>query len=303
MYLHAITLGYAVPPGAFDASIHSAFRSAAYLKLDGDWELLTLVAASEADLPRGIRVHTPEGFTFEDLQLGEAVICRHGIVRFRNASIEVDLRKARRWDFDLSACNFDGTNPSVGTAWQLVWRALNERQLAYGAQMVGAHLLHPQDAEGSVTLRWLADGTERLLAATASYDLSVSTAISRLIGLGQGMTPTGDDLLVGYSAGLWCAIGHDPRRKEFVSNLGRTLTDLSVKTSDVSRSFLYHAALGHVSSRLAGLAEAICKGIDSSELLETANAAMSVGHTSGMDAVTGLLLGLAAWDREDVHMQ
>ena len=143
MYLHAITLGYAVPSGAFNASIHSAFRSAANIKLEGDWELLTLVASSEADLPRGIRVDTPEGFTFEDLQVGEAVICRNGIVRFRNASIEVDLRKARRWDYDLSACNFDGTNPPVGGAWQLVWRALNERQLAYGAEMVRAHSASP----------------------------------------------------------------------------------------------------------------------------------------------------------------
>ncbi len=297
MYLHAITLGYAVPSGTFNASIHSAFRSAANLKLEGDWELLTLVASSEADLPRGIRVDTPEGFTFEDLQAGEAVICRNRIVRFRNASIEVDLRKARRWDCDLSACNFEWTNPPVAEAWRSVWQALNERQLAYGANVVGAHLLHPQDVKGSVTLRRLADGTAQLLAATASHELSVSTAVSQLIGLGQGVTPTGDDLLVGYIAGLWCRIGHDARRKEYVSNLGRTLIDLGVKTTDVSRSFLYHAALGHVSSRLAGLAEAICKGVDSGELLATANAAMSVGHTSGMDAVTGLLLGLAAWDR------
>jgi hypothetical protein len=298
MYLQAITLGYAVPAGAFNASIHSVFRSAVNLKFEGDWHLLTLVASFDADLPHGIRVDTPEGFTFEHLQVGAAVTCSNGVVRFQSASIEVDLNKARRWDCDLSVYHFDWTNPSVSGAWQLVWRALNERQLAYGAEMVGAHLLHPQDVEGSATLRRLADGMAQLLAATAGYDLSVSTGVAQLIGLGQGVTPTGDDLLVGYIAGLWCRIGIDARRKEYVSNLGRTLIDLGVKTTDVSRSFLYHAALGHVSSRLAGLAEAICQGQDSTNLLEKADATMSVGHTSGMDAVTGLLLGLAAWDRK-----
>jgi hypothetical protein len=298
MYLQAITLGYAVPAEAFNASIHSVFRSAVNLKLEGDWHLLTLVSSFDADLPHGIRVDTPDGFTFEHLQVGAAVTCRNGVVRFHSALIEVDLSKARHWDFNLSACTFDATNPCVGSVMQSVWRALNERQLAYGAEMVGARLLHPQGVEGSATLRRLADGMAQLLEATAGYDLSVSTAVSQLIGLGQGVTPTGDDLLVGYIAGLWCRIGNDARRREYASNLGQTLIDLGVRTTDVSRSFLYHAALGHVSSRLAGLAEAICKGMDSRELLETAQAAMSVGHTSGMDAVTGLLLGLAAWDRD-----
>jgi hypothetical protein len=300
MRLNAITLGYAVPARTFNASIRSTFRSAANLKLEGDWELLTLVASSEADVPRGIRVDTPDGFTFEDLRVAQPVICRDGIVRFGNASLEVDLRRAQRWDFDLSTCKFERRSPRVFAAWQFAWRKLNDRQLASGAEMVGSHLLHPQAAQGSATVRRLADGMTLLLRATASYDLSASTAVSPLIGLGQGVTPTGDDLLVGYIAGLWCTIGNDEKRREYASILGKTLIDLGRKTTDISRSYLYHAGLGRVSSRLAGLAEAVCKGMDASELDAIANAAMSVGHTSGMDAVTGLLLGLAAWDRDSL---
>ena len=298
MNLQAITLGYAVPAEDFDTTIHSVFRSAVNLKLEGDWQLITLVASFDADLPHGIRVDTPEGFTFEHLRVGTAATCRSGVVRFQGTSIEVDLRKARHWDFEISVCNFDATNPRVGEALHTVWRALNERQLEYGAEMIGANLLHPQDVAGSVAQRQLANGIAQLLTATADYNLSLNTAVSLLIGLGQGVTPTGDDLLVGYITGLWCRIGNDPRRKEFVSNLGKELVDLGVNTTDISRSFLFHAALGHVSSKLAALAESICKGLNSVELLELANAAMSMGHTSGMDTVTGLLLGLIAWDRQ-----
>ncbi len=297
MYLKAITLGYAVPPGPFLARVHSVYRSAVNIKLEGDWKLITLVASFDADLPHGIRLDTPEGFTFEHLRVREAVTCSNSIIRFPSAPIEVDLSKARHWDFDLSACNFDATNPRIGEALHLVWRVLNERQLAYGAEMVGARVLQPQDIAGSVTLRQLADGIAKLNEATASYNLVISPAVSQLIGLGQGVTPTGDDLLVGYITGLWCRIRNDARRKGFVSNLGKVLIDLGVNTTDISRSFLFHAALGHVSSRLAALAESICTGFDSNELMESANAAMSMGHTSGMDTVTGLLLGLAAWDR------
>ncbi len=42
---------------------------------------------------------------------------------------------------------------------------------------------------------------------------------------------------------------------------------------------------------MANLAEAICRG-ENSDLLATAQSAIQIGHTSGMDAVTGLLIGL-----------
>ena len=40
----------------------------------------------------------------------------------------------------------------------------------------------------------------------------------------------------------------------------------------------------------------VCSGADETTVLACAQVAMSPGHTSGMDAVTGLLIGLAAWD-------
>ena len=48
--------------------------------------------------------------------------------------------------------------------------------------------------------------------------------------------------------------------------------------------------------RLADLAEEICRGENSDRLFAVAQSAMQVGHTSGMDAVTGLLVGLVAWE-------
>jgi hypothetical protein len=296
MCLDAITLGYAVPLKRFNASVHSIFQSAVNFKLDNGRDLLTMVASSETDLPQGIRVDTPQGFTFENLQINEQAICRDGILRFGKSPLVIDLRKAVSWECNLLAFNLDTISSMVCSAWRFVWRALNDRQLLSGTEIVAADLLHPQDRQGSVMFHRLADGIAGLLRATASYDLLVTTVASALIGLGPGLTPTGDDLLVGYMAGLWCRTGEDIKRKKYISNLGKTLIELSFKTTDISRSYLYHSALGQVSRSLADLAEAICKGMDSNQLYERANTAMHVGHTSGMDAVTGLLLGLAAWD-------
>ncbi|RPI88851.1 MAG: DUF2877 domain-containing protein, partial [Chloroflexi bacterium] len=130
--------------------------------------------------------------------------------------------------------------------------------------------------------------------ATRQYDLKPS-AVEALIGLGSGLTPSGDDLLVGYLTGLWCTVQDKDERTRFVLKLGKNIIDLSSKTNDISRTYLYHAAQGQVSSRLADLAEGICRGTGPARLGETAEAAFKVGHTSGMDTVSGLLIGLTVW--------
>jgi hypothetical protein len=109
------------------------------------------------------------------------------------------------------------------------------------------------------------------------------------------ITPSGDDLLVGYLAGLWCAVLDNSERAQFVANLGKAVVRLSRRTTDISRAYLYHAARGQVSSRLADLAEAICRGENLERISMTVESAMQVGHTSGMDVVTGLLIGLVIW--------
>src|SRR5688572_9359016 len=133
MYLPAISMGYAVPVENFDATVHSAFHSALNLRLIEEGGLLTLVTSSEGDLPRGIRLETPEGFSFEKFRTGETVVCRDGILNFENSSLTVELNGARRWKCDLPALKFSPTNPAASAAWSLVWNALNKRQRLMGS--------------------------------------------------------------------------------------------------------------------------------------------------------------------------
>jgi hypothetical protein len=57
---------------------------------------------------------------------------------------------------------------------------------------------------------------------------------------------------------------------------------------------------GQVSSRLDTLARAISRPESSGQLLAAAESVMQSGHTSGIEAVMGLLLGLAAWEWETI---
>src|SRR3990172_3251387 len=329
MYFTALSIGYAVPRRDFDAAVHSVFKSPINLRLTRGSKLLTLVASSEADLPQGIRVDSPDDFSFEIFRAGEPVTCRNDILRCGPLTIE--LRGARPWKCDLPSLQADMTNPAVAIAWRSVWQALNKRQIQSNAEIIVDDICHCEEGvlsdeaipsqllpkilhENRRLLRRNLRSSQRhhsttqtnvsrkaveamreLVTATRRYELTDNSAVKSLIGLGSGLTPSGDDLLVGYLAGLWCAVLDKSERTQSVSNLGKAVVRLSRQTNDISRTYLFHAVRGQISSRLADLAEVICHGENSDHLRVAAESAMQVGHTSGMDTVTGLLIGLAVW--------
>jgi len=324
MYIEALSLGCGLPDADFDACVHSVFQSAANLRLARGSRLLTLLASSQADLPQGIRLNTPQGFSFERLSLGEQATSRDGLLRFENSSLTIELRGASRWKCDLPSLNADMTDLDVAAAWESVWQALGERQALPDSDRVGValscqvelvetlskgaaqslvgDLFRPDAALQMGASRKAGEALRKLVDLTRRLDLIATSTVGALIGLGPGLTPGGDDLLVGYLAGLWCTVRDSNERVQFISTLGKTVIRLSRQTNDISRTYLYHAARGQVSSRLAALAEAICaqhllgRGDHSDRLLEAAESAMRVGHTSGMEAVAGLLVGLTVWN-------
>ena len=294
MVLEALSIGCAVPRPDFDAAVHSLFPSALNLRPSSGIELLTLVSSAGADLPRGIRVGTPENFSFEIFHVGEQVTCRDNILRI--GSLTIELRHARTWKCDLPALHMDLANPLVGSAWKSAWSALNQRQIRSNAEIIARDLFHADGKTRSGLSEKISVAMRSLLDAAAHLNSAALSSICSLIGLGAGLTPAGDDLLVGFLGGLWCSVQDNPERLQFVSNLGEAVLQHSHLTNDISRTYLNCAAQGQISSLLADLAAAISLGENSDRLLNVLETAMCVGHTSGMDAVTGLLIGIAAWE-------
>lgn len=282
-----------MPRTDFESVVHSVFQSALNLRPAGANELLTLVIASEADLPQGIRVNTPTEFSFERFNIGDPVTCQDGNLRID--SLTVGLHNAQRWKCDLSKLEFDPTKPTVSFAWGLVWDMLNERQRLSDSEIIAEALFRPNESASNGVAYKASAAMQALVNTTRRLDSTDTSAVKSLIGLGSGLTPSGDDLLIGYVTGLWCTVEHGSERMQFISSLGKAIIHLLSKTNDISRTYLYHATQGQVSSRLANLVEGICSGWSPAYLTQIAETAMRVGHTSGMDTLTGLLIGLTTW--------
>jgi hypothetical protein len=132
------------------------------------------------------------------------------------------------------------------------------------------------------TLPQLAARAEALGAAIWATDIAgFQVAAQRLLGLGPGLTPSGDDCLVGVLAGLWC---HGDGWPERLGRLRGPLTSAArAATTVVAAEFIACALAGEFSEPLR---VAVATGLPA-ELL-------AFGATSGRDTVLGIRTALAA---------
>jgi Protein of unknown function (DUF2877) len=102
-----------------------------------------------------------------------------------------------------------------------------------------------------------------------------------LIGLGPGLTPSGDDFLMGALAAL--DVLH---QTDIHVALGRAVIAAAHRTSPLSASLLRAAAVGHVGENLHKMVAAIV----TSDADAAVDAAARIGHTSGWDALAGAVV-------------
>jgi Protein of unknown function (DUF2877) len=117
----------------------------------------------------------------------------------------------------------------------------------------------------------------------------------RLIGLGPGLTPSGDDLMVGCLRGLWLMPRNEPAVLQMLDGL-RTglLPDLDERTTCVGAEFIRYAMDGAFAEVLDRAAEALSAPISPQLVHSAIGRLLAQGETSGTDTTLGLLTCLEA---------
>jgi hypothetical protein len=108
--------------------------------------------------------------------------------------------------------------------------------------------------------------------------------ISRLAGLGGGLTPAGDDFIVGVLLAAWAG-RYGPSAEEFAMPLALAAQS---RTTTLSGAYLRAAARGECTMAWHGLFEALLSG-DHANAQAAIGSLLAVGHTSGADALSGFL--------------
>ena len=112
----------------------------------------------------------------------------------------------------------------------------------------------------------------------------IPAAARRLVGLGPGLTPSGDDFWCGVMIALH-ALGHFGISEKIA---GAILSQARDRTNKISRAHLECAAAGQGAQALHETVSAM--GVADEACLRSALRAMSkIGHTSGWDSLAGVV--------------
>lgn len=258
--VQASTLGPALDVNSAGAGrVHSVFAHAVNIAMGDD--LWTLLACGQADLAFGIRTMLNDCDAL-GVRRDEPAAVRAGFIGIGTGSsrVVVDCRSATRWQ---------PTRPHAMATGL-------ERRLALLAAASAGRCWHDSAAIA-----------RRVAAALLDEPQSLSSVLARVVGRGPGLTPAGDDVLVGILAMLRLTASTLAATQAAI--LARSVEPLLASTTDLSAHLLRQAARGLFGRALHELVSALADDTAPGPLRERIDRALASGATSGADACTGVL--------------
>lgn len=249
--------------GFCSGHVHSVFSSSFNVGLEGELVHVgrsdALLSCTGASVPSDAMAGLLAG-----LRAGDVAVARGGSLRLykRSGTEVIDVRGVPVADCSVPRISLDDA------AWAL-------------------DVMAP--ARSACTTGLPADGrTAAHLAALSAPDPSpkaVLAAARHLTGRGAGLTPAGDDLLLGYA----CAL---KMTGALAASLEALAVDARGLTTDVSLSYAEAFKRGWVNPVYASLARAASRR-DREGMLRAIDAVTGIGHTSGADALLGMAIGFS----------
>lgn len=256
--------------------VHSVFHRVVNLRWSN--EILSLVSPEVGRAATYLVIDLPENVDFLSLDVREGMP-----VAFSDGWLTVDER------FSIDCRNtpcWTGRSPE-----ELRWRGeelplenLRALRLAIGRWGVPGGLLelisdpyHP-----------LSQRLHQLLNAlreASSANGNLARAVQGVIGFGPGLTPSGDDLLLGFLAAAGVGVNYRP----VLAPLHKALKCNLKRTNDLSGYFLSQAMRGFFHEYLEEVIHAVVRGSAEQVTAATRNL-IRIGSTSGTDLAAGVYL-------------
>lgn len=230
--------------------------------------------------------------------------CRNHLLQA--GPITLDLSTFTRWDPHLPALSSAPTN-----AFAILYQRYQQR----GHPALGfVKLAHDDQSPTNTIPRLLPSLTDRTAqfayqraqwatellyqGLCESNTLLIANGTTLLAGLGPGLTPAGDDFLVGLLAAFYAFGPHyaQSQRTTWQTYPSMIANAASGRTTQLSAAWLTYAAAGAFGAAWHNLIQAMNANQPQAVIL-CADRLLATGATSGADAMGGFLWGVAVLER------
>jgi hypothetical protein len=201
--------------------------------------------------------------------------------------IAIQLASQKLWD---PSPNWHAARVNQSNVRSLVGEVASPLIDDHAPESLAVFLRSPESLESPVEgwqkraqgpINRLMDGLE------AGDTTSAVAGAADLAGLGMGLTPSGDDFIIGVMHALWCT----SPLQEASTFCTALLNAITPRTNRLSASYLARSACGEAGEAWHLLIQAMAQG-DARALSAPVKSLIGLGHTSGQDALSGFVLSM-----------
>lgn len=263
-----------------EGQVHHVFdRSCNLINREG--AILSLVSTEIGPGPFSITLSkagsTPRDLLgiWDDITLFSRV--RYSSDQIQIGSVQIDLTIAKIWN--PKPAWEDILSDTLAQTSQILEDLLPFRSTA----STGLRNGHFSPSATTLKAAW-----RELSAATQENDIGrAKLGAKKMAGLGSGLTPAGDDYLMGFIYSLWSQ--WDPKKAQ---GWATELVKVAVpQTTRLSAAWLEAAANGQAAEPWHRFVDALIQE-DPRNLVQATDRILATGHSSGVDALTGYVDGL-----------
>lgn len=266
--------------GKFTGGVHSVFERTINLEDNENGELYTIGSRSLDNAPNTI-IADITGFGQFGIQPGTRVSADQNILHIGKL-LSISVEHSAVWVSKLPVYPKETAALAGNVASLKKWIE------TYGK--AGGMKEDPSNSAlfAKETSRLLKERSTNLQMALGEGDTELALENARgMIGLGAGLTPSGDDFLTGLLAAL--SIKDCPGQK--YSGFGRQVVEIAKPmTNVISWTALQKGSTGQVRESTIALIQAVLYGTEE-DLFTALNEVLKIGSTSGTDMAIGIAAG------------
>jgi hypothetical protein len=265
--------------------VHSVFENAVNIVCNNI--LFTLLSDMRCLYPMSCRVSDYFTFTKSGIREGMEVIASSNSIVIENADLFINLKDALECDLSFGKHTGLFVPKDLSLKIEFLKRMIWEKGCEYDlSTLVTGKYKNPYS---DLVIKKLPGLNE----AIKKKDIRAGEYAEGIAGCGIGLTPSSDDMLMGYMSACLAdtkAKGYDCEEiYKITFAMGRKAAE---RTNTISGAFLKYCGMGLLSQDMTGLLCRIYSDADIEILEKSAEDILSFGSTSGTDMLTGVVLAI-----------